>query len=153
MCQFCTELQDMFRNLTLVQKFHALPTNPKTSITPWRLQMSAREDQPYNFMAHLAHNFRCGPCLPRPACLGESKQLVRWLPMPPLLACSGPRSQCRELRASLLGNPMSGSHAICCQEQVQADFFHEVLRCWGKEAIAQLHGDITQHDAAEFVAG
>lgn len=56
MCQHCTELQEGFRDVNLIMKFHALPTKVDSPVTPWRLQMSAREDRTYELMLHLANS-------------------------------------------------------------------------------------------------
>lgn len=50
------ELQEGFKDANLIQKFHSLPTKPDSVITPWRLQMSSREDRTYELMLHLAHS-------------------------------------------------------------------------------------------------
>lgn len=50
------ELQEGFKDANLIMKFHSLPTKPDSVITPWRLQMSSREDRTYDLMLHLAQS-------------------------------------------------------------------------------------------------
>lgn len=56
MSEHCTELQEGFRDVSLIMKFHALPTKEDSPVTPWRLQMSAREDRTYELLLHLAQS-------------------------------------------------------------------------------------------------
>jgi hypothetical protein len=56
MSQHCTELMDSFSNANLIMKFHSLPTKQGSLVTPWRLQMSCREDRTYELLAHLAQS-------------------------------------------------------------------------------------------------
>lgn len=56
MSEHFTELQEGFRDVGLIQKFHALPTKADSPVTPWRLQMSMREDRTYELMQHLAQS-------------------------------------------------------------------------------------------------
>lgn len=56
MSQHCTELLDSFSNANIIMKFHSLPTKQGSLATPWRLQMSSREDRTYELMAHLAQS-------------------------------------------------------------------------------------------------
>ena len=56
MSEHCLELQDGFKDPTLIQKFHSLPAKPDSAVTPWRLQMSSREARTYELMLHLAYS-------------------------------------------------------------------------------------------------
>ena len=56
MSQHCTELMDSFSNANLIMKFHSLPTKQGSLVTPWRLQMSCREDRTYELLVHLAQS-------------------------------------------------------------------------------------------------
>ena len=53
MHQHCTELLDMFRDSSLIQRFHALPTAPESAVSPWRLQVSIRADRPWELLQAL----------------------------------------------------------------------------------------------------
>ena len=54
MYQMLTELQDQFADSSLVQRFHALPTQNQNQVTTWKLQLSTRADAPYHLLHHLA---------------------------------------------------------------------------------------------------
>ena len=51
--------QDMLETLTEVQtvvKFHALPAGQKQEVSPWKLQVSLRLDNPWQLLTELSHS-------------------------------------------------------------------------------------------------
>ena len=50
------ELQDMFADSSLVQRFHSLPSKSQSLVTPWKLQLSTRTDGPFTMLSHLAYS-------------------------------------------------------------------------------------------------
>lgn len=56
MNEHCNELMEGFRDVSLIMKFHSLPTKEGSTVTPWRLQMSIREERTYELLQHLAHS-------------------------------------------------------------------------------------------------
>ena len=56
MGQHLQELQDMFRDVGLIQRFHALPVKSTSEVAPWRLQLSMRGDRPFELLQHLCHS-------------------------------------------------------------------------------------------------
>ena len=54
--QNCVELLDHLKDPTLVMRFHSLPTKEGSLVTPWRLQLSARDDHPYSMLLHLCQS-------------------------------------------------------------------------------------------------
>lgn len=51
--QICTDLLEALANPNLVVKFHALPAGSKQEISPWRLQVSMRQDDPWQMLQEL----------------------------------------------------------------------------------------------------
>ena len=56
MGQHLQELQDMFRDVGLIQRFHALPVKRQSEVAPWRLQLSLRGDRPFELLQHLCQS-------------------------------------------------------------------------------------------------
>ena len=56
MHQHCTELLDMFRDPSIILRFHALPTKPESAVSPWRLQVSLRADRPWELLQALCQS-------------------------------------------------------------------------------------------------
>ena len=51
--QHCTELLDMFKDASVIQRFHALPVKEGSNTSPWRLQLCLRDDRPWQLMQSL----------------------------------------------------------------------------------------------------
>ena len=43
-------------DINLVTKFHSLPNSNNTETTTWKLQLSLRQDQPWQLMQMLSHS-------------------------------------------------------------------------------------------------
>jgi len=43
-------------DVNLVRRFHALPTGQNQDVTPWKLQISMRSDQPWQILQMLSHS-------------------------------------------------------------------------------------------------
>eukprot|EP00435_Cladocopium_sp_Y103_P009775 s4213_g2.t1 len=49
----CQDLLEMVTDVNLVRRFHALPTKSKSSVSPWKLQLSVRIHNPWNLFLEL----------------------------------------------------------------------------------------------------
>lgn len=56
MLQHLEELQQDFRDPTLVLKFQGLQTSQGQKIVPWKLQLNMRTDRPYELLLELTHS-------------------------------------------------------------------------------------------------
>lgn len=56
MHQNCTELLDMMRDVSIIQRFHALPMKDNSPIAPWRLQLALRADRPWELIQSLSQS-------------------------------------------------------------------------------------------------
>ena len=58
MGQHLAELEEMVKDQTLIQQFHALKpsSDPEIKIIPWRMQLNLRADRPYELMLRLSYN-------------------------------------------------------------------------------------------------
>jgi hypothetical protein len=54
--QLCTDMLEALSDVNLVRRFHALPTGPNQAVTPWKLQLSMRSDQPWQILQMLSHS-------------------------------------------------------------------------------------------------
>ena len=54
MLDMCSELIEHFRNPLLTMKFHALQDKPESKVIPWRLQVNARLDAPFEILTHMS---------------------------------------------------------------------------------------------------
>jgi len=51
--QLCTDLLEAMVDINMVTKFHALPTGDKQNVSPWKLQVSLRQDTPWMMLQEL----------------------------------------------------------------------------------------------------
>ena len=54
--QICTDMLEALSDVHLVMRFHSLPMTNNKEVTPWRLQLSMRADQPWQLMQLLCHS-------------------------------------------------------------------------------------------------
>jgi hypothetical protein len=54
--QICTDLLEALTDHQLVVKFHALPEGQNQTVSPWRLQVSMRQDGPWQLLNSLCHS-------------------------------------------------------------------------------------------------
>ena len=54
--QLCNDMLEALSDINLVAKFHSLPISNNTETTTWKLQLSMRQDQPWQLMQMLSHS-------------------------------------------------------------------------------------------------
>lgn len=54
--QLCTDILEALANTGMVVKFHALPSGTKQDVSPWRLQVSLRQDTPWQMLQELCNS-------------------------------------------------------------------------------------------------
>ncbi|CAL1140453.1 unnamed protein product [Cladocopium goreaui] len=178
--QICTDLLEALTNPQMVVKFHSLPSGAKQETSPWKLQVSLRLDHPWQLLLELcgsaiwllmgaslkvhsleqsplAHNLQKAMNLHSSHRKGkgkgkgkmdlELKQAMLWT----TLSTSTWQTpywgeQCQELQNFLASDHASGINLSC------TDWFQQIVCCWGDRDPTFDPDQITQQDAAEFVA-